>query len=109
MKLLLATVSGRRSGATGPAAEMLQGYVSRASRLMACSYRNFGSEEELLLYARSTAGRTTPVLLLTDREGLQLSSEEIAEVIHCARDSGKQHLMVAIGPADAGDDRIPLL
>lgn len=67
---------------------------------MACSYRNFGSEEELLLYAQNTAGRTRPVLLLTDREGQQLSSEEIAEVIRGARDSGKQYLILAIGPAD---------
>ncbi len=100
MKILVATVSGRRSGISGPAGEMLREYVLRASRLMACAHRNFGSEAELLESVRSAAGRTKPVLVLTDQEGRQLRSTELAEALRVLRDGGTQQLMVAIGPAD---------
>ncbi len=100
MKILLATVSGRRSGAAGSAAELLREYLLRASRLMTCDHRNFGSEEEFLRYTRDAVGRTRPALLLTDREGQQVTSEQVAEVLQCARDTGVQQVIVAIGPAD---------
>ncbi|MGA7156309.1 MAG: 23S rRNA (pseudouridine(1915)-N(3))-methyltransferase RlmH [Acidobacteriaceae bacterium] len=100
MKILLATVSNRRSKASGPSAEMLQEYISRASRLMTCTHRNFGTEDEFLEYLLGAAGRTKPMALLADRDGQQLSSEEVAEVIRFARDGGTQQWVLAIGPAD---------
>lgn len=100
MKILLATISNRRSGATGAAAEMVRGYLGRASRYAPCSQKGYVSEEEFLRSIESSAGRTRPFLLLTDREGQQLESADIAEVFRFVKDSGIQQLLIAIGPAD---------
>lgn len=100
MKIVLATVSGRRSMHSGPAVEILVDYVRRAAKSGGCEHRNFRSEEELLQHAVATSGRTKPVLLLADREGQQLSSEEIAEALRNARDAGVQQVILGIGPAD---------
>jgi 23S rRNA (pseudouridine1915-N3)-methyltransferase len=99
MKILLSTISPRRSGPSGPAADLLELYLSRATRFIPCAQRNFLSEADLLVYANEVT-RTRPALLLTDSQGQQLTSVEIAAVIGSLQDKGIQHLVLAVGPAD---------
>lgn len=98
MKILLASISVKRSG--GASAELLQGYLERASRYAPCSHRGFASEAPLLDFLRAAAGRTRPLLLLADSRGQQVSSEELAGMVGRALEDGVQMLVLAIGPAD---------
>ena len=100
MKILLSTVSPRRSKPSGPAADLLQLYVGRTTRLTTCAHRNFQSEADLLSYIDDVTTRTRPALLLTDSQGQQLTSAGIADVIGTFQDTGIQQLLLAIGPAD---------
>jgi 23S rRNA (pseudouridine1915-N3)-methyltransferase len=99
MKILLSTISPRRSGPSGPTADLLELYLSRATRFIPCAHRNFLSEADLLIYANEVT-RTRPALLLTDSQGQQLTSVEIAGVIGSLQDKGIQQLVLAVGPAD---------
>ncbi len=100
MKILLSTISARRANLTGPAGELFELYLSRSARLVPSSHRSFASEKELLAYTDEVASRTRPMLLLTDSQGQQLTSREIANVLGSVQDSGTQQLILAIGPAD---------
>jgi 23S rRNA (pseudouridine1915-N3)-methyltransferase len=101
MKIILASVSVKRSGAAGGAPAMLrQEYLERAGRYAPCSSRAFATESALLEFVREAAGRTRPLLLLADSRGEQVSSEELAALIGRAQDDGVQVLVLGIGPAD---------
>ena len=100
MKILLSTVSPRRSGLTGPAADLLELYLGRSAKFLPCIHRNFSSEKDFLAYADDVSSRTRPSLLLTDSRGQQLSSREIANVLGSLQDHGAQQVIFAIGPAD---------
>jgi len=100
MKILLALISPHRSGRSGPATELLQDYIKRASRYCPCSYAIYPSEAKLLEQVAATSTRTRPALLLADSQGEQLSSESFASAIATLQDTGLQQLTVAIGPAD---------
>ena len=100
MKILITTVSSRRTGLAGPASELLQLYLGRAAKFIPCTYRNFGSEKDLLGYVDEATSRTRPALLVMDSQGMQLSSREFAKVIGTLQDNGAQQLVMAIGPAD---------
>ena len=100
MKILLATISPRRSALTGPAATLLEGYLTRSGRYSTIEHRVFPSEEAVLGFLEQAAGRTKPGLLLADSRGKQLSSEEFAGELARLRDNGTQLLLLGIGPAD---------
>jgi 23S rRNA (pseudouridine1915-N3)-methyltransferase len=100
MKILLSTISSRRSGLSGPSAELLELYLGRSSRYIPCAHRNFGSEKELLGYSDELSARTRPSLLLADSLGQQLTSLEIASLLGSLQDNGIQQLIFAVGPAD---------
>ena len=100
MKILLASVSIKRSAPAGAFAELLQVYLERASRYAPCAQRGFATEGALLDFVRTEAGRTRPLLLLADSRGQQVSSEELATMVGRAQDDGIQALIFAIGPAD---------
>ena len=100
MKILLATISPRRSGLTGPAAALLESFIERSGRYSVVEHRNFPSEEAVLGFLEQAAGRTRPALLLADSRGKQLSSEEFAGELARLRDNGTQTLLLGIGPAD---------
>lgn len=100
MKILLATVSSRRSSLSGPAATLLESYIERSGRYMPVAHRVFPSAEGLLEFVRENAGRTRPALLLADSRGKSLSSEEFSRELERLRDNGTQTLVLAIGPAD---------
>jgi len=100
MKILLATISPRRSPPSSPATSLLGGYLERSGRYSPTTHRVFTDEAALFSFVEDAASRTRPVLLLTDSRGKQLSSEELAENVGCLRDTGVQTLIFAIGPAD---------
>ena len=100
MKIQLSTISARRAGPTGSAADLIRHYVERSAKYMPCIYRNFASEKDLLIYAEEASARTRPTLLLMDSNGQQLTSREIANMVGSLQDNGTQQLIVAIGPAD---------
>lgn len=100
MKIVLAMISPRRGGVTGPPAELLAMYVERSARYTPCEQRVFASEEKLLGFVEESAARTRPFLLAMDSRGQQMSSEEVAGTFTRALEAGTQLLVVAIGPAD---------
>ncbi len=100
MKIHLLSVRTRKPATTAPETVLVERYLERASRYVPCATRSFPTEHALLQFVADEAGRTTPFLILTDSRGKQLSSEELANAVGDAQDSGTQHIMVAIGPAD---------
>jgi len=100
MKILLATISPRRSPTSGPATALVESYLERSGRYSPVAHRVFATEGALLSFVEDTASRTRPALLLTDSRGKQLSSGELAENVGRLRDTGTQTLIFAIGPAD---------
>ena len=100
MKILLCTVCPRRIGFAGPAGELLELYLNRSAKFLASAHRNFASEKALLAYADEVTSRTRPMLWLTDSQGQQFTSREIANVLGTVHDNGIQQLIFAIGPAD---------
>jgi len=74
-------------------------YVRRLRGYIAAEAGEFASEETLLK-SLGKSSRIPPVLVLADRQGKQLSSEKIAELIGDYQDGGTQELVFAIGPAD---------
>jgi 23S rRNA (pseudouridine1915-N3)-methyltransferase len=100
MTILLATVSRKRTSSAGPYSELVRDYVERCARYIGCTHRVFSSEEGLLNYADVSTTRTRPALLLTDSQGQQLSSREIAGVIGSLQDHGMQQVILGVGPAD---------
>jgi 23S rRNA (pseudouridine1915-N3)-methyltransferase len=100
MKFFLAAISPKRNPSSGPAAELLQLYLERATRYTPCTFRVFPTEAKLLDFIADAATRTRPALLLADSRGQQLTSEDLATTLGSFQDAGTQHLILAIGPAD---------
>jgi 23S rRNA (pseudouridine1915-N3)-methyltransferase len=74
-------------------------YVRRLRGYIAAEASEFASEEALLK-TLGKSSRVPPVLVLLERQGKQLGSEQIAELIGDYQDGGTQELVFAIGPAD---------
>jgi 23S rRNA (pseudouridine1915-N3)-methyltransferase len=103
VKIILAIISPARSRPkSGAAATLAADYLARASHYLPCESQSHTSESALLAWldrcAQST--RTTPILILLDSRGKQLTSEQFAAHLGRLRDSGVQSLVLAIGPAD---------
>ena len=58
------------------------------------------SSEEALLRSLGKSSRVQPVLVLLDRQGKQLNSERIADLIRDYQEGGTQEMVFAVGPAD---------
>ena len=58
------------------------------------------ASEEALLKSLGKSSRVPPVLVVLDRQGKQLDSERIAELIRDYQEGGTQELVFAVGPAD---------
>jgi len=100
MKIVLALISPRRGGPSGPSAELLQVYIDRSARYTPCEQRVFPTEAKLLSFLEESAARTRPHFVLADSTGRQLSSEDIAATFTRPLDAGTQLLVLGIGPAD---------
>jgi 23S rRNA (pseudouridine1915-N3)-methyltransferase len=103
MKIKLAAVSPIRSRPKStPADELASTYLARATRFNGIESEFFSSEAALLAAfdpARHPS-RTRPTLILFDRLGTPLSSEQFATRLGTLRDSGAQTVVLAVGPAD---------
>ena len=75
-------------------------YLKRLSRYAACDAQELMSETALLKLVEKGTTRTTPVLVLLDSRGRQLTSEEIANFLEYHQSHGTQELLFAVGPAD---------
>lgn len=95
MKLRIGWIGKTRE----PAIEVLtEEYLRRLRGYVSLETSEFSSEEALLKWLSKS--RTEPLLVLLDRQGKQLSSEQIADLVRDYRDGGTQELLFAIGPAD---------
>jgi 23S rRNA (pseudouridine1915-N3)-methyltransferase len=101
VKLTLAAINPTRTRAKSDAAATLASdYLTRASRYLPCEAQTYASESDLLTALDKQSTRTTPVLILLDSRGKQLTSEAFAGHLGRLRDSGTQSLTLAIGPHD---------
>lgn len=98
MNLWLFTIGSKT--ASGPAAELRQDYLARASRYLPSQLQVAATEARFLEAVDRAAGRIRPVLILADSTGALLTSTEFAGELTRRIDSGAQLLVVAIGPAD---------
>ena len=101
MKIFLSAVSPTRSRPKSDAAATLAAdYLARAARYVPCQSQSHPSEAALLDWLDRQSARSTPVLILLDSRGKQLSSEDFAAHLGRLRDSGTQSVVLAIGPHD---------
>jgi 23S rRNA (pseudouridine1915-N3)-methyltransferase len=78
-------------------------YLKRLSRYVATEGLELADEASLVRLLERT-GRTTPVLVLMDQRGKQVSSEELANFLRYHQEQGTQDLIFAIGPSDGWED-----
>lgn len=98
MKLVLAHVAQRRRSdlfATAAAA-----YLKRIEPYAAIEALHFRTPEALFDFTGRQRARTPLVVALLDPRGKQFTSEEFAAWLGALRDSGRQALLFAVGPAD---------
>jgi len=101
MKIAIAAILPRKAkSATTPSEAMFTDYIQRIARYTPVETPRFPTEAGLLQWLDQQTARTAPQVILLDRRGKQLSSEEFAAHIGRLRDSSIQHLVLAIGPAD---------
>ena len=101
VKLYLAAIAPTRSRAkSSPAAALAADYLARAAHYLSCQSQSHPSEAALLDWLDRQSARSTPVLILLDSRGKQLSSEDFAAHLGRLRDSGTQSVVLAIGPHD---------
>lgn len=101
MKLILASISPRKSRAKSEAADALfQDFLARAARYTPAEAAVFETEAALLSATERKPNQPSAALILFDSTGENLTSEQFAEGIRHLRDTATQRLMLAIGPAD---------
>lgn len=102
MRLTVAWIGKSRDGATGTLTEE---YLKRLQRYVTAEGREL-AEQSALLKLVTRPGRTTPVVVLLDSRGKQLSSEELAALLRDHRDRGSQEIVFGIGPADGWSEDV---
>lgn len=75
-------------------------YIARIAKYQAIEASDLASEQALLKLIERSAGRTTPVLMLLDSRGKEMTSREFASFIESQQSADVQHLIFAVGPAD---------
>jgi 23S rRNA (pseudouridine1915-N3)-methyltransferase len=101
VKVVICHIAPERSRAKAPGVDQLAGeYLDRASRYVRCEAIRFSQQRGLLDWVKKQGGRTAAWLVLLDRRGRELSSEELAAQLGRWRDGGAQTVIYAIGPAD---------
>jgi len=97
VKLRIAWIGRTRSS---PIQSLTAEYLKRLSRYAACDALELMSESALLKLVEKGTTRTTPVLVLLDSRGRQLTSEEIANFLEYHQSHDTQELLFAVGPPD---------
>jgi len=106
MKLRVAWITPK-SRSKEPAYDVLtREYTSRIAQYQAIEASDFPSEAALLKLLERSSGRTTPVLVLLDSRGKQMTSEDLATYIGSQLSADVQQLIFAIGPADGFTDEV---
>ena len=75
-------------------------YIARIAKYQAIEASDLPSEQALLKLIERSAGRTTPVLMLLDSRGKEMTSREFASFIESEQSADVQQLIFAVGPAD---------
>jgi 23S rRNA (pseudouridine1915-N3)-methyltransferase len=91
---------GRGSGGKDGFDGLAQVYLERCSAFAQCRAEAFRNEEAMADWLGRRQGRTTPILVLLDSRGRQMTSEAFAVWLGGRRDEGAQQIVFAIGPAD---------
>jgi 23S rRNA (pseudouridine1915-N3)-methyltransferase len=102
VKITVASVAvrGRSERFEGLAAE----YLERLRTYTEAESQVFKTSDALFDWAERLKGRTSPLVVLLDERGRQLSSEGLAEWIRRQRDEGQQRVVFAIGAAGGWSD-----
>ncbi len=95
MKIIIAAVGGPTTSQG-----LADIYLDRIAHYTQVEAKVFRSEATLLDAVERHRARTSPVLVLLDRRGKLISSEEFSTWIGRQRDGGTQQLIFAVGPAD---------
>lgn len=104
MKLRVVWISPKSRSKEPAYDELTREYVSRISKYHAVEASDLPSEAALLKFLERSVGRTTPVLVLLDSRGKEMTSEEFAKFIETQQTADVQQLIFAIGPADGFTD-----
>jgi 23S rRNA (pseudouridine1915-N3)-methyltransferase len=101
MALRISLLSVRSGGAHSNATETLvEDYLHRCGRALPATARVLRTEVALLDVVREERQGGAAAFWIADLGGKILDTEQFAERIRNARDSGLRHLLLAIGPAD---------
>lgn len=99
MQITLAHVGAKtRSG--DPLDSLTTGYLKRCSDFAHCKTEAFRTEPALLDWIGRQQGRVPAVVVFLDSRGRQMTSEAFAGWLSTRRDSGVQHIIFSVGPAD---------
>jgi len=97
MYLTLAHI-GVRPGSKDGFDALAQSYLERCSTFARFQTEAFRTEEAMLGWLRRQQGRTTPLAVLLDSRGRQMTSETFAAWLGARRDEGVQQIVFAVGP-----------
>ena len=104
MNITLAAIMPSQRRLREPAAVLADDYLKRAGQYEPCTRETFASEAALLAAVAKRSARTPVALILLDSAGRALSSTDFAAYLGRLRDSGRQQVIAAIGPADGWSD-----
>lgn len=105
MKLQVAWIQARPGKDKSSAIHSLTNeYVARIARYQLLTAHELGSEDALLKLCAKSGSRSTPLLILLDPRGKQMSSEELSQWLSAHMDRGTQSLLFAVGGADGFSD-----
>ncbi len=79
-------------------------YLQRVEAYYPCQASSFPSEAAFLKWLDRRSARTSPLAVLLDSRGRQMTSEAFASWLAQRRDQGAQHIVVAVGPASGWSD-----
>jgi 23S rRNA (pseudouridine1915-N3)-methyltransferase len=104
MKLRVAWIAPKSRSKEPVYDALTREYTARIAKYQAIEASDLPTETALLKLLERSSGRTTPVLVLLDSRGKQMSSEELAAYIESQQSADVQHLLFAIGSADGFSD-----
>ncbi len=104
MKLTLASISPRAQPKSEPTELLVRDFLTRIIRYTPADAQVFDAEARLLAAAGRKPGQPAAALLLCDSRGDLLTSEQFADTLGKLRDSGRQRILLAIGPANGWSD-----
>jgi 23S rRNA (pseudouridine1915-N3)-methyltransferase len=99
MQFTLAHIGARSTGGD-EFSTLTKLYLERASVFVPCNAVSYRKQEDFFEWVSRKPGRTTPLAVLLDSHGRQLTSEQFASWISAHRDDGARHIVFAVGPAD---------